>query len=77
MKKAPYLCCAALLFVVWEEVPTGGVPTRQKVGRLRVNNMQNPTVARCKITRGDAEIADAFRAGRTLTCVSDGEALFH
>lgn len=51
MKKALYLCCAALLFVVWEEVPTGGVPTRQKVGRLRVNDVQNPTVARCKITR--------------------------
>lgn len=77
MQKALYPCCAALLFVVWEGVPTGGVPTRQKVGRLRVNDVQNPTVARCKTTKGDAEIADAFRTESTLTCVSDGDALFH
>lgn len=65
------------LFMVYEEVPVGGVPTRRKIGKLRVNDVQNPTVARCKITKGDAEIAGAFRTGRTLVCVSDGEALFH
>lgn len=65
------------LFMVYEEVAVGGVPARRKIGRLRVNEVQNPTVARCKIAKGDAEIAGAFAAGRSLTCVSDGEAFFH
>lgn len=64
------------LFMVYEEVPIGGVPTRQKVGRLRVNDVQNTNVARCKIAKGDAEISDAFLGGRPLICISDGEALF-
>lgn len=62
------------LFLVYEEVPIGGEMTRRKVGRLRVNDAQNPTVARCKIAKGDAEIASAFLAGRALICVSDGKA---
>ena len=62
------------LFMVYEEVPIGGVMTRQKVGRLRVNDVENPDVARCKVTKGDAEIAGAFGAGRGLICVSDGKA---
>lgn len=62
------------LFMVYEEVAIGGVPTHQKVGRLRVNDVQNRSVARCKITKGDAEIASAFEAGRALICVSDGKA---
>lgn len=62
------------LFMVYEEVPIGGVMTHQKVGRLRVNDVENPEVARCRITKGDAEIAGAFRAGRGLICVSDGKA---
>lgn len=62
------------LFLVYEEVPIGGVMTRQKVGRLRVNDVQNPDVARCKIAKGEDEIAAAFRAGRGLVCVSDGKA---
>lgn len=48
--------------------------TRQKIGRLRVNDVGNPDVARCKVTKGDAEIASAFREGRGLICVSDGKA---
>ena len=62
------------LFMVYEEVPIGGVMTRRKVGRLRVNDVENPDVARCKVTKGDAEIAGAFGAGRGLICVSDGKA---
>lgn len=65
------------LFLVYEDVPIGGVMTRQKVGRLRVNNVQNPDVARCKITKGEEEIVRAFRSGRGLVCVSDGKALFY
>lgn len=65
------------LFLVYEEVAVGGVPTRQKIGKLRVSDVQNPTVARCKVTKGDAQVADAFLAGRTLICISDGEAFFH
>lgn len=64
------------LFLVYEEVPIGGVMTRQKVGKLRVNDVQNPDVARCKITKGDDEIARALTAGRGLVCISDGKALF-
>lgn len=64
------------LFMVYEDVPIGGVMTRQKVGRLRVNDVQNVSVARCKIAKGDQEIIDAFQQGRGLICVSDGEALF-
>lgn len=62
------------LFMVYEEVPIGGVITRQKVGRLRVTDVQNPDVARCKIAKGDEEIVAAFHAGRGLICVSDGKA---
>lgn len=62
------------LFLVYEEVPIGGVMTRQKVGRLRVTDVQNPDVARCRIAKGEDEIAAAFRAGRGLVCVSDGKA---
>lgn len=62
------------LFLVYEEVPIGGVVTRQKVGRLRVTDVQNPDVARCRIAKGEDEIAAAFRAGRGLICVSDGKA---
>lgn len=62
------------LFLVYEEVPIGGVMTRQKVGRLRVNDVENPDVARCKVAKGNAEIAAAFAAGRALICVSDGKA---
>lgn len=47
---------------------------RQQVGRLRVNDVENPDVARCKIAKGEDEIAEAFRAGRGLICVSDGKA---
>ncbi|MEG0807785.1 MAG: hypothetical protein RR410_05465 [Alistipes sp.] len=65
------------LFMVYEEVPIGGVVTRQKVGRLRVDDVENPDVAKCKITAGDAEIATAFSAGRTLICISDSKALFY
>lgn len=66
--------CEGDLFMVYEEVPIGGVMTRQKVGRLRVNDVQNPDVARCKIAKGDAEIVAAFTAGRGLVCLSDGKA---
>lgn len=62
------------LFMVYEEVPVGGVMTRRKIGRLRVNDVENPDVARCKIAKGDAEIASAFHAGRGLICVSDSKA---
>lgn len=62
------------LFVVYEEVPIGGIMTRQKIGRLRVNDVNNPTVARCKIAKGDAEIIDAFTRHRVLICLSDGKA---
>ncbi len=65
------------LFMVYEEIPVGGVITRQKVGKLRVNDVGNPTVAKCKITKGNDEIADAFLAGRGLICVSDSKALFY
>lgn len=62
------------LFQVYEEVSIGGVAARRKIGRLRVKNAENPEVALCKIAKGDAEIADAFLAGRELICVSDGKA---
>lgn len=62
------------LFMVHEEVPVGGVMTRRKIGRLRVNDSANPEVARCKIAKGDAEIEAAFLAGHGLVCVSDGKA---
>ena len=65
------------LFMVYEEIPVGGVITRQKVGKLRVNDVSNPTVAKCKITKGNDEIADAFLAGRGLICVSDSPAIFY
>lgn len=62
------------LFLVYEETPVGGVMMRQQVGRLRVNDVENPDVARCKIAKGEDEITAAFRAGRGLICVSDGKA---
>ena len=62
------------LFMVYEEVPIGGVMTRQKVGRLRVSDVENPDVARCRIAKGEDEIAAAFHAGRGLICISDGKA---
>lgn len=64
------------LFMVYEEVAIGGVITHQKIGRLRVSNVDNPNVARCKVAKGDEQIADAFLANRKLVCVSDGEAFF-
>lgn len=64
------------LFAVYEEVPIGGVFTRMKVGRLRVVNVENGEIARCKITKGEQEIATAFLAKRPLICISDGQALF-
>lgn len=45
-------------------------------GRLRVTDVQNANVAKCKIAKGDQEIITAFNAGRGLGCVSDGQALF-
>lgn len=65
------------LFLVYEELPIGGVMSRQKIGRLRVNDVQNPDVARCKISKGDEQIVRAFAAGHTLICISDGKALFY
>lgn len=62
------------LFLVYEEVPVGGVMTRRKIGRLRVVDSTNPEVARCRMSKGDAAIAGAFRAGSGLVCVSDGKA---
>ena len=62
------------LFLVYKESAVGGVMMRQQVGRLRVNDVENPDVARCKIAKGEDEIAEAFRAGRGLICVSDGKA---
>lgn len=62
------------LFLVYEEVPVGGVMTRRKIGRLRVVDSTNPEVARCKIAKGDTAIDGAFRAGSGLVCVSDGKA---
>lgn len=62
------------LFLVYEETAADGVPTRQPVGRLRVNDASTLEAARCKVTKGDEEIARAFAAGRTLVCVSDGKA---
>lgn len=62
------------LFLVYEEVPVGGVMTRRKIGKLRVNDAQNTEAARCKVTKGDAEIARAYAAGLPLICVSDGKA---
>ena len=64
------------LFMVYEDIPVGSVMTRQKVGKLRVNDVQTSEVAKCKISSGDEEIVPAFRAGRTLVCVSDGQAFF-
>lgn len=62
------------LFLVYEEIPVGGVFTREKIGRLRVSDAENPDAARCKVTKGDEQIARAFAAGRKLICVSDGKA---
>lgn len=64
------------LFMVYEDIPVGGVMTRQKVGKLRVNDVQTSEVAKCKISSGDEQIVPAFRAGRGLVCVSDGQAFF-
>lgn len=62
------------LFMVCEEAPVGGVMMRRKAGRLRVRDVQNPDAARCKIAKGEEEIAAAFHARRGLICVSDGKA---
>lgn len=62
------------LFLVYEEVPVGGIATRRKIGRLRVVESANPEAARCKIAKGDAEIEAALLAGHGLICVSDGKA---
>lgn len=62
------------LFLVYEELPVGGVTTRRKIGRLRVNDVQNPDVARCRIAKGEEEILEALHAARPLICVSDGKA---
>lgn len=64
------------LFLVYEETAVGGVMMRRQVGRLRVNDVENPDVARCKIAKGEDEITEAFRAGRGLICVSDGQSFF-
>lgn len=64
------------LFLVYEEIPIGGVFTRQNIGKLRVNDVENPSVAKCKITKGNDEIVKAFNEGRVLICISDGQALF-
>lgn len=64
------------LFMVYEDIPVGGVMTRQKVGKLRVNDVQTSEVAKCKIASGDEEIVPSFRAGRSFVCVSDGQAFF-
>lgn len=64
------------LFVVYEEIPVGGVMTRRNIGKLRVNEVQNPNVAKCKISKGNDEIVSAFNSGRGLICISDGQALF-
>lgn len=62
------------LFLVCEETSVGGVTIRQKIGRLRVTDCKNPEAARCRISKGDAEVAAAFLAHRPLICVSDGKA---
>lgn len=64
------------LFEVYEEIPIANVITRQQVGRLRVNEVTDTQVARCKVTKGAAEIEDAFKQGRPLTAISAGKALF-
>lgn len=50
------------------------VMTRQKIGRLRVTDANNPEAACCRMTKGAEEIVAAIRAGRPLVCVSDGKA---
>lgn len=64
-------------FNIYEEVPIGGVLTRQIVGRIRVNSVTDTAVAKCKITKGGDEIIDAFMNGRGMICVSDTKALFY
>lgn len=65
------------LFVVWEEVPIGGVISRQKIGKLRVNDATSPDVAKCKIAAGDQEIVQGLSQGRPMICISDGKVLFY
>lgn len=62
------------LFLVYEETPVGGVMMRRQIGRLRVTDVGNPDVARCRMAKGDAEIVKAFRAGTPMTCTSAGKA---
>lgn len=62
------------LFLVYEEILVRDVLTRRKIGKLRVNDVENPDVAKCKITKGDAEIAAAFASGNAMICISDGKA---
>lgn len=65
------------LFLVYAEVPIGGVMTRQKIGKIRVNDAQDGAVSKCKISDGAEQIASAFLDHSTMICISDGKALFY
>ncbi|MEG1623221.1 MAG: hypothetical protein RR330_07640 [Alistipes sp.] len=64
------------LFEIYEETLIGDVHTRKYIGRLRVNEVQDGQVSKCKVTHGADAIADAFNNGRPLIAVSAGKALF-
>lgn len=64
-------------FIVYREKPVGGTFARERVGRLRVKEVQTGDVSRCTISGGRDEVVEAVRAGETLIAVSDGKALLY
>ena len=65
------------LFIVYANKAVGSVATREKIGRLRVKEVQNGEVSLCAISDGKKEITASLSIGEPLTAVSDGKALFY
>lgn len=65
------------LFVVYVPKTVGGMATRERIGKLRVKEVQSGEVSLCTISNGREKIVAAMNAGKRLVAVSDGQAFFN
>lgn len=65
------------LFAVFAYKTVGGIATRERIGKLRVKEVQSGEVSLCTISNGREKIVSAMNAGKPLVAVSDGQAFFN
>lgn len=64
-------------FLVYEVNSLEGRSVRSELGRITVHSVDGAEVSKCSMKKKQAPaIIDAFRSGKTMIAVSDGEALF-